>query len=374
MTTRRRRRLEHNEQGFSLIEIMVGIVIGLIAVLVIYQVFATAEGIKRNTTSVGDAQQNGLLSSFMLGIELANAGNGVANSAQDLKNCPGNANFASTWRPIPLVIADGGTDDRPDSFSVNYSVTNAAIAPMPFYTVGIGNVAANAAYPVQSPTGFQPNDLIVAISPAGCAASIAIDVVLTDAANGVVTITHTPPGVGLIFGDDAVLLNMGCIRGPACPNAGAQKVRYDVTTAGVLRSTALLKADGTPNDGTSPPPNPLASNVVNMKLQYGIDTTGGGVLTWVSSGAAPWRSVDLANAPDVNVLIARLKTLKAVRIGIVVRGEQWDKDRLLPVPWSLFGGHLGGGYEGSFPSAGGNYRYRTYETVIPLRNELWNSL
>jgi hypothetical protein len=57
-----------------------------------------------------------------------------------------------------------------------------------------------------------------------------------------------------------------------------------------------------------------------------------------------------------------------------VRGEQWDKDRLLPVPWSLFGGHPGGGYEGSFPSAGGNYRYRTYETVIPLRNELWNSL
>jgi type IV pilus assembly protein PilW len=367
MTTHQRRRLEQNEQGFSLIEIMVGIVIGLIAVLVIYQVFAAAEGIKRNTTSVGDAQQNGLLSSFILGIELANAGNGVANSAQDLKNCPGNANFASTWRPIPLVIADGGTDDRPDSFSVNYSVTNAAIAPMPFYTVGIGNVAANAAYPVQSPIGFQPNDLIVAISSAGCAASIASTVVLTDPANGVVTITHTDPGVGLTFGDDAVLLNMG-------PVANAQKVRYDVTATGVLRSTALLKTDGTPNDDTSPPPNPLASNVVNMKLQYGIDSTGGGVLTWVSSGAVPWRYADLVNAPDGNILIAQLKTLKAVRIGIVVRGEQWDKDRLLPVPWSLFGGHLGGGYEGSFPSAGGNYRYRTYETVIPVRNELWNSL
>ena len=71
MTTRQHHRLH---RGFSLIEIMVGVVIGLIAVLVIYQIFAAAEGIKRNTTSVGDAQQNGLLSSFMLGIELANAG------------------------------------------------------------------------------------------------------------------------------------------------------------------------------------------------------------------------------------------------------------------------------------------------------------
>ena len=368
MTTRQRR---HLEQGFSLIDIMVGIVIGLIAVLVIYQVFAAAEGIKRNTTSVGDAQQNGLLSSFMLGIELANSGNGVANSAQDLKNCPGSANFASTWRPIPLVIVDGGADNMPDSFSVNYSVTNAVIAPMPFYTVGIGSVAANAPYPVQSPTGFLPNDLIVAISSVGCAVSIVTPggVTAPDPTNGKVIITHTDPGVALTFSDDAVLLNMG-------PITNAQKVRYDVTAAGVLRSTALLKGDGKPNDDTSPLPNPLASNVVNMKLQYGIDTTGGGVLTWVSSGTAPWRSADLVNAPDVNVLIAQLKTLKAVRIGIVVKGEQEDKDRMVPVPWSLFGGRVGGGYEGSFlPTPGrGNYRYRTYETVIPLRNELWNSL
>jgi hypothetical protein len=68
-----------------------------------------------------------------------------------------------------------------------------------------------------------------------------------------------------------------------------------------------------------------------------------------------------------SALVAQLKTLKAVRIGIVVRGEQWDKDAP-DVNWSLFGGT----YSGAFPRAGGNYRYRTYETVIPLRNEIWN--
>jgi type IV pilus assembly protein PilW len=222
---------------------------------------------------------------------------------------------------------------------------------------------------VQSPTGFQANDLIVAVGGApaavGCAASKVTAVSAPDV-NGVVTILHTDPGVAATFGgSSAMLFNMG-------PATGTQKVQYDLTLAGVLRSTALFKADGTPNDGTSPPPNPLASNVVNMKLQYGLDTNNDGVLEWVSAGTSPWTPPELmANTPATN-LIAQLKTLKAVRIGIVVRGEQWDKS-LPDAPWSLFGGPPGG-YGGTFPSVGGNYRYRTYETVIPIRNELWNSL
>jgi type IV pilus assembly protein PilW len=362
-TRRQRRRLD---QGFSLIEIMVGIVIGMIAVLVIYQIFAAAEGIKRNTTSVGDAQQNGLLSSFMLGVELANAGNGIASAARDLGTCPGGATFASTWRPLPLMIVDGGGDSSPDSFMVNYSVTNAAIAPAPFTAAA----AANADYSVQSPTGFQKNDLIVAIggSPAsvGCAASkITADPVGPDV-NGVVIITHSDPGVGATFGNTAVLFNMG-------PAAIAQKVRYDVTAAFVLQSTALLKTDGTLNDDTSPPPLPLASNVVNMKLQYGLDTNKDGVLEWVSATTSPWTPAELMSTTPGPNLIAQVKTLKAVRIGIVVRGEQWDKNAP-DVSWSLFGGTLGGGYECTFPRVGGNYRYRTYETVIPVRNQLWNAI
>src|ERR1700724_2221820 len=97
-----------HQHGFSLIEIMVGVVIGMIAVLIIYQVFAAAEGIKRNTTSVGDAQQNGLFSSFMLGIELANSGNALASAARELGSCPTGATSALTWRPIPVLINDSG--------------------------------------------------------------------------------------------------------------------------------------------------------------------------------------------------------------------------------------------------------------------------
>ena len=84
---------------------------------------------------------------------------------------------------------------------------------------------------MQSPTGFQPNDLIVAIggvpAAAGCLASKVSGVSAADV-NGVVTVAHNDPGAAATFGNNAVLLNMG-------PSANAQKVRYDVTGAGVLR-------------------------------------------------------------------------------------------------------------------------------------------
>ena len=59
------------QRGVSLIELMVGVVIGLIAVLVIYQTFAVAEGVKRQTISAGDAQKTGMIATYLLGAELS---------------------------------------------------------------------------------------------------------------------------------------------------------------------------------------------------------------------------------------------------------------------------------------------------------------
>ena len=47
-------------RGFTLVELMVGVLIGLIGTVVIFQVFAVSEGQKRTTTGGSDAQQNGV--------------------------------------------------------------------------------------------------------------------------------------------------------------------------------------------------------------------------------------------------------------------------------------------------------------------------
>lgn len=362
--------LKSRERGFSIIEIMVGVVIGMIAVLVIYQVFATSEGIKRNITAAGDAQQNGLLSSFMMGIELANAGNGLAVSAADLGTCTPAAAMKDSLRPIPLLITPGANANTPDSFVVYYSVARTLIAPA-LFTSG---AAANSAYQVQSANGFKKGDLIVAISnPAGvgnCYSSKITDNVPAPDANGIVTITHT--GAPVAIGASSTLFNLG-------PANLVQKVLYDVG-GGSLRSTSLLDPDGVPSAGQ--PVNPIASNVLNMKLQYGIDTVGDGLVHhWVPALAGTaygdW---------DVNTLLAApigtLNQIKAARIAILVKSEQHDKD-LSPDPGytspTLFNDCADGGtcYPLTFtiaavPGQVYGWRYRVYETVIPLRNEVWN--
>ena len=58
------------QRGMSLIELMVGVVIGLIAILVIYQTFAVAEGVKRQTISAGDAQKTGMIAMYLIGAEV----------------------------------------------------------------------------------------------------------------------------------------------------------------------------------------------------------------------------------------------------------------------------------------------------------------
>ncbi len=99
------------QAGFGLVEIMVGMVIGLIAVLVIYQVYNVAEGFKRNTTAAGEAEQAGLYSAFVLSMELGNAGTGLNAAQTDLQWCAppapvtGNlSDIANTFRPIPVLI------------------------------------------------------------------------------------------------------------------------------------------------------------------------------------------------------------------------------------------------------------------------------
>jgi type IV pilus assembly protein PilW len=379
------------QRGFGLIEIMVGVVIGLIAVLVIYQVYTVAEGFKRNTTAAGEAQQIGLFSTFVLGMEIGNGGAGLAAAAQDLASCPDPgglvpmpARFAQSFRPIPVLITDGGGNANSDSFVVNYSVAT-TLANSALFT---GNAAPGAAFPVQSPGGFHVGDLVVGISvptaPGGPCASSKVTAVSVPDANGIVTITQTPlfPAGGIDFFGSSLLLNMG-------PCNRAQKIQYSVNN-GVLYSTPLIDTGAANCGQLADPlaPNPLASNILVMKVEYGVDTDldlKRLLDTWVQASAAGWDPATLLAAP-----ITTINQIKAIRIGIIVQSEQFDKNLAGftggdyvngDYNWVLFDcadavkANCPGRLTGTVPatvSPAGNWRFRRYETVIPLRNEIWN--
>ena len=383
------------QRGFGLIEIMIGVVIGLIAVLVIYQVYNVAEGFKRNTTAAGEAQQNGLLAAFMLSIELGNGAAAMASAQQDLASCPSGVSagdMATSFQPIPVLITDGGGNDKPDSFVVSYSIST-TLASTAVFTADAA--AGSTTYQVLSPGGFHVGDLVVGIRDRGAAgpcASSKVTAVSAPDANGVVTITvNNISDSSVAFnGSTSALFNLGQAK-------RAQKIKYSVKPATcnlgtpcVLYSTPLLDANGLPL-GTLVD-NPLVSNIVNMKLEYGIDSDADGVInTWVQATGATWDPTALLPAaPASPAPVTTINQIKAIRLGIIVQSEQFDKSlynfnggdyKNGDYNWVLFDcsdntkanciGRLTGTISQS-TSPPGNWRFRKYETVIPLRNEIWN--
>lgn len=74
--------------GFSLVEVLVGVVIGLIGVLVMLQLLAVSQAQRRTTTSGGDAQQSGMIALYLLEHDLRQAGYGIKSLAAPCKSPP----------------------------------------------------------------------------------------------------------------------------------------------------------------------------------------------------------------------------------------------------------------------------------------------
>lgn len=338
--------------GTSLIDVLVGVALGMLAMALAYQAFLAFDAIRRNVSATADMQSAGALALSLLATGIGNAGAGLDAAGRALDTCPAVADVATTLRPIDVLIGDGGGADRPDSLVVRQAFATTIATPAAFASAA----PAGADFRVESPDGFAPGDRVAAVSRTGTCVATQVSAVGAPAA-GIVDIAHAPVAVDLPPG--TVLLNLG-------PAGRPSTTRYDVA-GGALRSTDIGNGDA---------PVPLVSNVVNVKFQYGIDSDGdGGLDTWTAAGSpGAWGAPTLLAAPR-----STLERIKAVRVGVIVRSDRPDRALTSAHRWVLFDcaaadkatcpGRLEGTIAGS-PSGG--YRYRGYETVVPLRNVIWN--
>lgn len=339
-------------KGVALVDVLVGLALAMVAMVIVYRAFVAIEAVRTNAAATSDAQNAGAFALFALALQIGNAGAGIAAAARWLDTCPPTTDVATVLRPINALISDSGRADQPDSLIVREARAPRIAAPAAFATAA----PAGANFHVESPDGVAAGDRVIAISRAGECAMAQVTGVGAPVA-GVVEITHSPVAVDLPA--TSLLLNLG-------PAAFASTARYDVVS-GALRSTDVANGDA---------PNPLVSNIVNLKFQYGLDSDGDGTLdTWVAAGTTGvWSPASLLAAPR-----ATLDRIKAVRIGVITRSERPDRTLVRAFHWVLFDCELSvksacpGRLEGTIPGvATGGYRYRAYETVVPLRNVLWN--
>jgi len=339
--------------GFSLVEIMVGLVIGLLTILVIMQLFAGFEGQKRTTTSGADAQENGQIALLTMERDIRMAGYGIANSAA--LGCLINSSYngvTQAARPlIPVQITDGGVG--PDRVRVLYSTSSrGAIAS----TITVDHPPQSSVIFVNSTLGMAVKDLVIAFEP-GKDCTL-MQVTLVD--NGLPKLHHqstspwNPPGGQNIFpkpdgyAKGALLFNFGSLVD--------RTYRVDVNKS--------LEAFDFSTQATEI----LADNVVNIQARYGVAPVGSqSVNEWVDATGV-W-----ANPSPTDI-----KRIKAVRIAVVARSSLREKPgengvchttSVAPVSWPG-----GPAVDLTDDPDWQCYRYKVYETIVPLRNILWANL
>ncbi len=381
------------ERGAGIIETMVGILIGMIVVAVVYNVLVLAEGYKRSTIGVADAQVTGQLTQYILGRELANGGAALMMGAPDLINC-------SDWRlrPLPVMVTAGASANQSDQLLVFYSTSPRVVHPVWFS--GIVNTPNPLA--VDSPNGFKVGDWVIATNrSANCSLANVTGIAPYSGTlgpyppadeNGKVALAYTPASA-FNFNADSRVINLG---------QRMMRIRYlvdwDPTAVPALRGKAQLTSQSVnwQDPGAPLPVVPLAQNIVLMKVQYGVDTDADDLLDcWTSAiAASPCGGVDFSGPTDAAALggggafanaatLPQVRSIKAVRVAIVVRSEHQERQDALSA--SLVGqtawlfncaandATCQGRIQIDNTVLEDYSRYRIYETVIPLRNSIWNN-
>jgi type IV pilus assembly protein PilW len=345
------------QTGLSLVEVMVAVLIGMIGILVITQAYITGDRFNRSTLGEGGAQTNGLIALYSVERDVRLAGYGIANTNAlgcGLAHWHYSGSYAAVdggsltdIRVAPLVITAAAGE--PDRITVLYGGESERIMP----TLVTAFDGPNNHVTLDGVAGFAVNDFLLLLGAGGC--SLAKVTAVEPAQQRLIVGAggFNPAGWGgfpAYAGGDLVF-NMGTnpvLREYSVANG---KLRL---TEGLLQSGALVTQE-------------LVDGIMDMRAEYGKDTNNDNVVeTWnntLPASAAEWEQV------------------LAMRIGIVARignyekptgGTDCDATTTANAPtWT------GGGFDkldfATVASQDRCYRYRVFETTVPLRNLIWRT-
>ena len=362
------------QRGVTLVELMVGMLIGMLAILVISQVLLVSEGQKRTTTGGSDAQINGALSLYAIQRDVQAAGYGFTSSPA-IVGCPINAlfngaaptGFAGRLAPV-FITPEAARPLGSVGDSIRLLASSKASYSVPARVIPPGYVpppsALALAVPVTSVLGFAQGDLALvaadAVQPCWVmqvtAAPAPPFVPRADVPNG----WNNAGTPNLAYGDGSVMINLGTLVDN----------RYEVNN-GVLQLSSFDVSN--PNTRIT---RDIQSDIVRLQAYYGRDTDGDG-------------DVDIYDTTTPTTNAGWLRVL-SVRLIVVARSGQYEKEIVTPSnpTWEVGTApatagaaacpagqcltiDVGAGVAGDVEAK--HYRYKIFETIVPLRNMLWSS-
>ena len=380
--------LRKSNLGFSLVELLVATAITLISLLIIVQVFSVYEGWKRTTTGTAQGQEGGLLGAFSIERDLRNAGFGMiglgcakinayhANHNPnrftlpqdvDFPNVDFRVNGTEVTSPIPVAIPVTIVQNSPlsgtDRINVLYgsspfgnirvtvqqAMTDSSVDP---------SVDPNAKLMVNNGVGFNQGDLIIISQPPRDCSILQLS--QPAQATGVANVTgtgtswylpHNPTG-------ENIFPTGGYAVGARVLNLGQLVDRSYYVENNVLRMAERNLVNGTLTSYD------LIPGVIGLHARYGRDTTGDGVLDGDFVPGTTENREDLRDAGATGI-----NTLVAVQISLIVRSGNWEKTEVSPAAIAYWPN----GPTVALSADERHYRYRVFQTIVPLKNMIWNN-
>lgn len=347
---------DSDQRGLSLIDLMVGLAIGMAAMVVTLNVAVSFDARRRSVSGMADSQGNAAFAMTLMSREIRMAGHGLGPASAlgciVHRDAPGTANPSFVLTPAAIVAGTNGGSDALTTLAGGERATPASWLISPF---SVGQPALQ----VDTTVGMAVGDSLL-LQAAGQSDCALLQVAGIAAGSSFVVQPSTVAGMlpGVVFGTGSAAVNVGALRARRYTVVGQQlRVEsYDTSTGNWSGDV-------------------LADGVASLQLQYGFDARPG-VQTVPQ---VTWWSDDVIDADGNGTIGANdWRRLLALRMAIVTRSARRNDGQCDAAAPQWFAGAPVTGQLVTTPISVNHlpdwrcWRYRVLETEVPLRNQIWS--
>jgi type IV pilus assembly protein PilW len=409
--------------GFTLVEILIAMLIALIGVVVIMQVYAVSEGYKRTATSGSDAQVNGGIALYMLEREIRNAGFNlmapIAAGCRAATLWDGSKGSTLTMMLSPVEIVDPAVpsgmgipagDAGSDIIKVTYGSADSFVPG----ARGTQSSATADLVMIDNREGFRSGDLVLGVMPnAGTAGGYQCAFhELTKVPGAIENCSQGLPSGGadhleistagyknfsancasvaprynkataMADWSGVAMLPVNYATGGLVYNVGVPQMKVFAVRGGNLTVCEFFTQDCTVAANYTV----VADNVVALRALIGQDisaTNPGGdgqVRQWSHGATASVNEANHAVAVAL-AIVSRSALPEKPSSGTAcdTTADPTQPDKAMTTAWySAYAPRVNTTVASDFDLSNGGrstgwqcYRYRLFQTTVPLRNSLW---
>ncbi|MDC8759984.1 PilW family protein [Janthinobacterium fluminis] len=385
--------------GFSVVELMVSVVIGLLALMFATRLVVSSEQNKQAALGGSDSMQNGMLALFSISSDAGQAGWGlndplvagcdtVFNDVQGYALAPA-ARGAAVVRPLAAAVieSNGAAPDRLTLYSGS-SMSGTGVLRVTRDYAGEADIVVE-----RVPYGFALGDVILAAPLTAGAARCALAQVALDP-----RLQAGPPAAQALNIATGTAFRFNAAGGLGVNYTNGQAALFNLGPAATLSfhtwsiRSGFLQLRAADLAGAASTASTVVDNVVSLKAQYGFDTRVGAAFTPTSGlQVGRWSATMIdADADGVVGGAGDYQHVAALRLAVVARSKNPDKANasgvctsstvaptvfasaepagVTPAPILLNVAVSGDAVDWRC------YRYRVFETIVPIRNAGWRPI